>query len=216
MRFRKTLTLLILALILAFALSAWAQQATQENNPALRSSQEANQVSRPDFPRAQDWPSAMQKLYMDESHCLIAPEIRGDKDNPISCYCRDAIADARYVHFTYLLPGKDANLYGTFLTLRHDALDECSRNAAEAMGADFIQKTYDAITSKDWKWSGPEVVRTSPPDEVIKRIKPTGEHGAGRWVPYTVQLVYRDAQGRVTRTEEYATREFRPVFLEKP
>jgi len=70
--------------------------------------------------------------------------------------------------------------------------------------------------SEDWKWSGPEVVRILPSDEVVKRISPTGEHGAGRWVPYTVQLVYRDAQGRVTRTEEYATREFRPVFPEKP
>jgi hypothetical protein len=158
----------------------------------------------------------MQKVYMDESHCLIAPEIRSDKDNPISCYCRDAIADARYVHFTYLLPRKDANLYGTFLTLKHDALDQCSRDTAERGDSDFIQKTYDAITSKDWKWSGPEVVRTSPPDEVVKRIKPSGEHGAGRWVPYTVQLVYRDAQGRVMRTEEFATREFRPVFPEMP
>ena len=166
--------------------------------------------------RAQKWATELQKIYLDESHCLASPEIRGDKDNPISCYCRDAIADARYVYFTYLLPGKDANLHGIFLTLQHYVLDECSRDTAERGDSDFIQKTYDAITSKDWKWSGPEVVRTSPPDEVVKRIKPSGEHGAGRWVPYTVQLVYRDAQGRVMRTEEFATREFRPVFPEMP
>jgi len=195
MRFREMLMLLILALGLAFVLSARAQQATHENNPALRSSQKANQVLPPALPRAQDWPPAMQKVYMDESHCLTVPEIRTNKDNPISCYCRDAIADARYVHFTYLLPGKDANLYGTFLALQLYAGEQCSRDTAE--------------------WSGPEVVTTFPPDGVIKRIKPSGEHGAGRWVPYTVQLVYRDAQGRVTRTEEYSTREFRPVFLEK-
>jgi hypothetical protein len=216
MRFREMLALLVLALVLAFAPSARAQEATHENNSAPRSSQKANQALPPTLPRAQDWPPAMQKVYMDESHCLTGPEIRTNMDNPISCYCRDAIADARYVHFTYLLPGKDANLYGTYLTLQRDAEEQCSRDTAERNDADFIQKTNDAITSKDWKWSGPEVVRTSPPDEVVKRIKPSGEHGAGRWVPYTVQLVYRDAQGRVTRTEEYATREFRPVFLEKP
>jgi hypothetical protein len=215
MRFREMLMLLILALGLAFVLSARAQQATHENNPALRSSQKANQVLPPALPRAQDWPPAMQKVYMDESHCLTVPEIRTNKDNPISCYCRDAIADARYVHFTYLLPGKDANLYGTFLALQLYAGEQCSRDTAERSDADFIQKIDDATTSKDWKWSGPEVVTTFPPDGVIKRIKPSGEHGAGRWVPYTVQLVYRDAQGRVTRTEEYSTREFRPVFLEK-
>ncbi len=31
-----------------------------------------------------------------------------------------------------------------------------------------------------------------------------------------VSTMQTDAQGRVTRTEEYSTREFRPVFLEKP
>jgi len=202
--------------VILFVTVVEGQQATPENNPTPRSSQKAHQVLPPALPRAHDWPPAMQKVYMDESHCLIAPEIRSDKDNPISCYCRDAIADARYVHFTYLLPGKDANLYGTFLALKHYAWEQCSQSTAEAMDSDFIEHIDTAITSKDWKWSGPEVVRTSPPDEVIKRIKPTGEHGAGRWVPYTVQLVYRDAQGRVTRTEEFATREFRPVFPERP
>jgi hypothetical protein len=216
MRFPKTLTLLILTLGLVFALSARAQQATHESNPTSRSIQKAHQVLPPPLPHAHDWPTAMQKVYMDESHCLTGPEIRGNKDNPISCYCRDAIADARYVHFTYLLPGKDANLYGTFIALQHYAGEQCSRDTAETSDADFVQKIYDATTSKDWKWSGPEVVTTFPPDDVIKRIKPSGEHGAGRWVPYTVQLVYRDAQGRVARTEEYSTREFRPVFLEKP
>jgi hypothetical protein len=121
MRFPKTLTLLILTLGLVFALSARAQQATHESNPTSRSIQKAHQVLPPPLPHAHDWPTAMQKVYMDESHCLTGPEIRGNKDNPISCYCRDAIADARYVHFTYLLPGKDANLYGTFIALQHYA-----------------------------------------------------------------------------------------------
>jgi hypothetical protein len=33
----------------------------------------------------------MDKVYSDESHCLVAPEIRGNKDNPNSCYCRDGV-----------------------------------------------------------------------------------------------------------------------------
>jgi hypothetical protein len=33
-----------------------------------------------------------------------------------------------------------------------------------------------------------------------------------RWVPFTVQLVYRDAKGRVTKTENYSSREYIPDF----
>jgi hypothetical protein len=46
------------------------------------------------------FPSDLDKLYADESHCLVSPEIRSDKDNSISCFCRDAIADALYLDFT--------------------------------------------------------------------------------------------------------------------
>src|ERR1700758_78012 len=45
------------------------------------------------------FPSDPDTLYADESHCLASPEIRSDKDNPISCFCRDTIADARYLYF---------------------------------------------------------------------------------------------------------------------
>jgi hypothetical protein len=58
-----------------------------------------------------------------------------------------------------------------------------------------------------WKWSGPEVVRTYPSDDVVKRI-PLEKGRSGRWVPFTVQLVYRNAQGKVTRTENYSSREY--------
>jgi hypothetical protein len=160
--------------------------------------------------------SDMEKVYTDESHCLTSADMRGDKDNPISCYCRDAIADARYVYFTYFLSHKDLNLTGVFLHLQDYAGERCSRDTTERLDEGFISKIQDATTLKDWKWSGPEVARTYPPDDVIKRIKPTGEHGATRWVPFTVQLVYRDAQGRVTRTEEYSSREAVPVFPKKP
>jgi hypothetical protein len=122
----------------------------------------------------------------------------------------------RYVYFTYVLSGKDLNLKGIFLDLQRNGADTCSRNPAEAGDMDFISKIDSATESKGWKWSGPEVVRTYPSDNAIARIKPSGEHGAGRWVPYTVQLVYRDAQGRVTRTEDYSSREFIPFFPKKP
>ena len=65
----------------------------------------------------------MEKVYLDESRCLVAPEIRGEKDNPISCFCRDAIMDARYVHQNYLV--KDRNLNGAFLTLLDHARQMC-------------------------------------------------------------------------------------------
>src|ERR1700751_2877747 len=45
------------------------------------------------------FPSDPDTLYADESHCLASPEIRSDKDNPISCFCRDTIADAQYLYF---------------------------------------------------------------------------------------------------------------------
>ena len=112
--------------------------------------------------------------------------------------------DARYVYLTYLLPGKDENLNGTYLALQEHAQQMC--------GKDF--DVNSATMLEKWKWLGPEVVRTYPPDSVIERISPEMKDGkpVGRWVPFTVQLVYRDEQGRVTRTDNYASREFDPVF----
>jgi len=69
--------------------------------------------------------STMDQIYRDESHCLTLPEIRGDKDAPISCYCRDAIWQARYVYFAYLLPAKDDNMSGIVLTLQEHARQVC-------------------------------------------------------------------------------------------
>jgi hypothetical protein len=159
--------------------------------------------------------STMDDIYRDESHCLTSPEIRGDRDAPISCYCRDAIAEARYVHLTYLLSWKDRNLNGVFLHLQERAIETCGN---PNFGDPNYGVIYDATTTKDWKWSGPEVVRTYPPQDVIERISPERFDGkkdgkpTGRWVPFTVQLVYRDAQGRVTKTENYSSREFEPVL----
>jgi len=162
---------------------------------------------------AQRTTNAMDEIYRDESHCLTEPEIRGNKDAPISCYCRDAIVEARYVYFSYILPGKDRNLNGVFLHLQQNASRTCGNPNFEEPNLDVI---IDATESKDWKWNGPEVVRTHPPQDVIDRISPEKTKDGksiGRWVPFTVQLVYRDAQGRVTRTENYSGRESEPVFL---
>ena len=150
--------------------------------------------------------NTMNEIYQDNSHCLTAAEIRGDKDAPASCYCRIAISDARYVYFTYLLSGKDTNLNGTFFVLLENVRQTCGKS-----DPDFVRDTTE---SPAWKWNGPEVVRTYPADDVVERISPEMKDGKpiGRWIPFTVQLVYRDAHGRVTRTENYSSREWDPVF----
>jgi len=73
------------------------------------------------------WMTEMQKVYSDENHCLTAADMRGNEDMAISCYCRDAIADARYVYHTYLLPGKDRNLGGPFLVLLDRIGEKCGK-----------------------------------------------------------------------------------------
>src|SRR5689334_4125635 len=100
---------------------------------------------------AQASPTELDKIYADESHCLLGPEIRSDKDNPISCFCRDAITDARYVHLTYVLPERDANLRGTVLSLEVLARQMCGENY------DVHKTVFEA---DNWKWDGPQVVRT--------------------------------------------------------
>jgi hypothetical protein len=158
------------------------------------------QAILPHTMHAQVLAAQMDKVYTDESHCLVAPEIRSSKDNPVSCYCRDAIADARYVYFSYLLSGKDRNLNGTFLALQ--------RNATEMCGLD-----YDAITTatetENWKWSGPEVVRTYPSDKEIARISP--DKNGFRLVRYNARLIYRDEQGRTTKAEDFTAVDRIPV-----
>ena len=146
--------------------------------------------------------SDLDKVYRDETHCLTDADMRGDQDMRISCWCRDAVVDSRYVYATYLLPGKDPNLNGTFLALEQRVRDRCGAtlNPLE-------------VERGNWNWDGPEVVRTYPADDVVARIAPETRNGkaTGRWIPFTVQLVYRDSQGRVSRTENYSSREFEPL-----
>lgn len=150
--------------------------------------------------------SKMDAIYRDESHCLTAADMRGDKDMPISCYCRDAIANAQYVYKTYIASEKDSNLNGTFLSLV-DAIN----------GTCHTDDGMNIAMDSDWKWTGPEVVRTYPADDVINRIEPSkrGKGWVERSVPFTVQLVYRDRQGKVIKTETYSAVEPIPEFTEQ-
>jgi len=143
--------------------------------------------------------SELDKVYADESHCLIGPEIRSEKDGPISCYCRDAIVDARYVWHTYLLTGRDPNLNGAELRLQIDARQMCGEQ----------YDVHKAVVAEDWKWNGPEVVRTYPPDDVLRQIKPDS-HGMIHY-QYTVVLVQRDSSGRIVKTESYTAAEMEPL-----
>jgi len=151
----------------------------------------------------------LDKVYADESHCLTSPDMRNDQDAPISCYCRDSIVIARYVHQTYTATFKDPNLNGALLTLITDITRTCGVDNRAA---------NDIVFDQEWKWRGPEVVRTYPPDDAIKRIKlepyVRGGRSLGRWVPYTIQLVYRDAKGQILKTENFASREYFPDFEE--
>jgi len=168
---------------------------------------------------AQKGATSLLDIYSDESHCLVSPEIRSDKDNPVSCFCRDAIADARYIYFNYFSAsaphGGDPNMAGIVLALQNYAGQMCSPNS-EALNPDFIGKIGTGTTEKDWKWDGPEVVRTYPPDEVIQQIKPDKRGWIS--VEYTAVLLWRDSQGRVTKTENLSAVERRPAkdMLSKP
>ena len=154
--------------------------------------------------------SELAKVYEDESHCLVGPEIRSESDGPISCFCRDAIVDARYVWQTYLLPpksgplrGRDENLNGAELTLQINATHMCGEH----------YDVHRAVVAEEWKWNGPEVSRTYPPDDVLLQIKP--DSGGMIHYEYTVVLLQRDSSGRVVKTESFTAREMEPVkFVE--
>lgn len=146
----------------------------------------------------------LDKVYGDESHCLVGPEIRGDKDSSISCYCRDAIVDARYVYQTYLTTGKDRNLNGTYLTLV---------SKAEQMCGEGLVAINEAASSRDWRWNGPEVTRTYPSDSKIEQIRPDSK--GFRTVEYLVQVTYRDKHGRITKVDNFTARDILPPNFKK-
>lgn len=143
--------------------------------------------------------NSLDAVYRDETHCLVAPEIRGPADNPISCYCRDALADAHYVYQTYLITGKDRNLNGAYLSLAQKAEQACGTGYSD------IQR---AAKAKVWRWEGPEVTRLYPPDSQIEKLKP--DANGLRTVQYEVRLTFRDGQGRVLRVETFKATERLP------
>jgi hypothetical protein len=153
--------------------------------------------------RAQDKAIDLDNVYRDESHCLVAPEIRSAADKPISCFCRDDIAQARYLWQTYLATGKDRNLNGIYLTLELNAGREC--------GEGF--NVLDAAQSQHSQWNGPEVTRTYPPDSTIEQLKPNQD--GLREVEYAVLLTFRDSQGRVTKVANFIARDLLPPDFRK-
>jgi hypothetical protein len=146
---------------------------------------------------------SMDMVYRDESHCLVAPEIRGEKDNPISCFCRDAIMDARYVYENYLLTGKGRKLIGAYLTLWDHAQQMCGKQ----------YNVLKATQTKDWQWNGPQVTREYPPESEINQIQPDGK--GFRTVEYKVHLTYRDLRGRVTKVENFTALDKLPANTKK-
>lgn len=147
--------------------------------------------------------NSIDTVYRDESHCLVPREIRGDKDNPISCFCRDAIMDARYVYQTYLFTGKDRKLNGAYLTLWDYAQQMC--------GKEF--DVLNATETKNWQWDGPHVEREYPPESEINKIQPDNE--GFRTVEYKVHLTYRDIWGGVTKVENFTANKSYPAELDK-
>lgn len=147
--------------------------------------------------------NTLNKVYTDESHCLLGPEIRGEADKPISCYCRDALTDARYVWQTYLVTGKDSNLYGIQLDLES--------HAAKACGGRY--NILKATQSKDWRWDGPAVMRVYPPDSKIRELKP--DRAGFRSVEYMVRLSYVDVPGGATRIVSFTAPDRLPPDFRK-
>jgi hypothetical protein len=135
----------------------------------------------------------------DQSHCLTLRETRSDKDASISCICRLRIVEARYLNLTYIETAKDLNLTA--------ALIDQVRLATEACGPN--RDVEKALSDKQWEWDGPEVVRTYPPEDQIKRIKPDSR--GMRHVPFTVRVVKRDAQGRVISQETFEALDLIPA-----
>ena len=157
--------------------------------------------------------SGLDKIYTDEGHCLTDADIRSDNDMPISCWCRDAIADLRYVYsnyFEFRSPRRDVNMAGPILQLEKNARHVCGDDAYNLSNVE---------DDANWRWPGPEVVRSFPPEEVIARIKSEMRNGKKwRGTPFSVQLVFRDSQNHITRTDTYSRVAWEPCVegLTKP
>jgi hypothetical protein len=128
--------------------------------------------------------NSLNAIYEDESHCLVGPEIEGEKDKPISCYCRDAIVDARYVWSTYLIAGKDQNLNGSYLTLWSNVEKMCGNRRNDFENA-------------NWHWNGPEIRREYPTNQEVQKIQP--DKNGFRIVKYKFDILYSDSKKNQSR-----------------
>ena len=147
---------------------------------------------------AQDPANDLDTAYRDETRCLVGPELRGASDAPISCYCRDALLDARYVYRTYLLTSKDPRLRGAYLTLEHYATQMCGK----------AHDTVRVVSDTEWRWTGPDVMRLYPPDDQIEKLTP--DANGFRTVQYDVRVTYRDPQGHAMKVEKFKALERMP------
>ena len=89
--------------------------------------------------------------------------------------------------------------------MQSHAEQRCSRDEAERLSMDFTRRMLDATTEKDWKWNGPEVVRTYPPDDVLRQIKPDRQ-GMIRY-EYTLVILERDSSGHVVKTDSFTAKD---------
>jgi hypothetical protein len=147
--------------------------------------------------------TSLQATYQDETHCLVAGEIRGDADRAYSCYCRDALAEARYVSGTYVQSGKDLNLIGVLTSLEIYAGQMC------AATIDSVDKAVHSESG----WSGPQITRTYPPDSTIEQLTP--DKNGNRKVAYTILLTFHDKAGRVTKIDTFTTADTLPADFKK-
>jgi len=145
----------------------------------------------------------MDTVYADESHCLVAREIRGQNDKSISCYCRNDIMEARYVYENYLLTQRDANLNLAYLTLVEHAQQTCGEKL----------DVYIATQNTEWQWNGPQVMREYPPEREINKIQLDSK--GFRTVEYKVRLIYRDSKGIETNVDNFTTLDRLPPNTKK-
>jgi hypothetical protein len=101
-------------------------------------------------------PTKLMEVYSDNSHCLSPQDSEGGLD--VSCMCRDAIADARYVYFGPFQ--HDQNLVRIYQALedriRQPSICGTDLYSNVAKGVAFTQAV---VMDPTWKWSGPIRVR---------------------------------------------------------
>lgn len=90
-------------------------------------------------------PADLLAIYQSEEACSKPADAPTDDHTGMaSCYCRDDIADARYVYFKYVDGSRDRNLSGVFLGLQRRIREDCGPAA----------NGFRLARDKDWRWTG--------------------------------------------------------------